>query len=57
MPTTRPLARKARDLEQVADLGESEETPWIVIGGVWLFYAAGFAIAVAIALLAYRLVS
>jgi hypothetical protein len=33
------LARDLHHLEQVADVGESEETPLIVLGGVW-FVAA-----------------
>jgi hypothetical protein len=42
-------------LEQEVARGESERTPLLVLGGVWLVVAFGFALALAIAVAAYLL--
>jgi hypothetical protein len=46
-----------RHLEETADRGESEETPWILLGGVWLFWTVVFLVVLVLALLAYSLAS
>jgi hypothetical protein len=47
--------RKLRELEHVADVGESAETPLILIGEVWFFVAIVVLVVLALALVAYRL--
>lgn len=47
--------RKLRELEQVADAGESAETPLILIGEVSFVVAIAVLVVLALALLAYRL--
>jgi len=47
--------RKLRELEHVADVGESDETPLILIGEVWFVVAIALVVLLALALLAYRL--
>jgi hypothetical protein len=47
--------RKLRELEQVADVGESAETPLILIGEVWFVVAIALLVMLALALVAYRL--
>jgi hypothetical protein len=49
--------RKLHDLEHVADVGESDKTPLILIGEVWIVSAIAVLILLAIALLAFRLAS
>jgi hypothetical protein len=46
-----------RDLEKTAERGESEETPWILLGGTWLFWTAVFLVVLVLALVAYWLAS
>src|SRR6266566_1100670 len=48
-------ARKLRELEHVADVGESAETPLILIGEVWFVVAIAVLVVLAHALVAYRL--
>jgi hypothetical protein len=48
---------KLDELEHTAAVGESEKTPLILIGDVWVVSAAVFLVMVALALLAYRLAS
>jgi hypothetical protein len=50
-----PGVRKLRELEHVADVGESDETPLILIGEVWFVVAIAVLVVVALALVAYRL--
>jgi len=45
------------DLERTAARGESEETPWILLGGVWLFWGAVCLVVLVLALVAYWLTS
>jgi hypothetical protein len=45
------------DLERTAARGESEETPWILLGGVWLFWGAVCLVVLVLALVAYWLAS
>jgi hypothetical protein len=52
----RPV-RKLHELEHVGDVGESDQTPVILFGEVWLVSAVTVLVLVAIALLAYRLAS
>jgi hypothetical protein len=47
--------RKLRELEHVADVGESAETPLILIGEVWFVVAIAVLVVLALALVAYRL--
>jgi len=49
--------RKLHELEHTADVGESEKTPLILIGEVWVVAATAVLVLIAIALLAYRLAS
>jgi hypothetical protein len=49
--------RKLHELEHVADVGESDETPLILIGEVWLVAAIAVLVLLGVALLAYRLAS
>jgi hypothetical protein len=49
--------RKLHELEHIADVGESEKTPWILIGETWVVTATAFLVVVALALFAYRLAS
>jgi hypothetical protein len=51
------VVRKVHELEHVADVGESAETPLILLGEVWVFSAIAVLIFLALALLAYRLAS
>ena len=43
----------AKSLEREAEVGASERTPWIAIGGVTLFVGAIFAVVVTVALVLY----
>ena len=47
------LGRKAHELEQIADVGESDRTPLILIGEVWVVAATAVLVVLALALLAY----
>jgi hypothetical protein len=49
--------RKLHELEHTADVGESDKTPLILLGEVWVVSATAVLALVAIALLAYRLAS
>jgi hypothetical protein len=51
------LGSELSDLEQTAARGESEETPWILLGGVWLFWGAVCLVVLVLALVAYWLAS
>jgi hypothetical protein len=52
---TRHGVRKLHELEHVADVGESAETPLILIGEVWFVVAIAVLVVLALALVAYRL--
>jgi hypothetical protein len=52
---TRRAVRRLRELEHVAEVGESDETPLILIGEVWFVVAIALLVLLALALLAYRL--
>jgi hypothetical protein len=57
---TRPtLAAKQElhELEHTADVGKSDKTPLILLGGTWIVSAIAVVILLALALLAYRLAS
>jgi hypothetical protein len=43
---------EVRRLEQVAEAGESEETPWIALGGIWIVCAVLVVIVLAVTALA-----
>jgi hypothetical protein len=49
--------RKLHELEHVADVGESDETPLILLGETWVVWAIAVLVLLALALLAYRLAS
>jgi hypothetical protein len=49
--------RKLHELEHVADVGESDETPLILLGEVWFVAAIAVLVLLGVALLAYRLAS
>ena len=51
----RTLEKKVEDLEHVAEVGESNETPVILFADVFVFSLTAFLVFLAIALLAYRL--
>jgi hypothetical protein len=54
----RPRAmRKLHDLEHIAEVGESNKTPLILIGEAWVVSAIAVLVLLALALLAYRLAS
>jgi hypothetical protein len=52
---TRSAVRKRRELEHVAEVGENDETPLILIGDVWFVLAIALLVLLALALLAHRL--
>lgn len=54
---TQRAVRKLHELEHVADVGESDETPLILIGEVWVVSATALLVMLALALFAYRLAS
>jgi hypothetical protein len=49
--------RKLHELEHTADVGESDKTPLILLGEVWVVSATAVLALIAITLLAYRLAS
>ena len=51
------IVEDVREREGVAERGESESTPAIVLGGVWLICAVAVAVVLALALLAFWLAS
>jgi hypothetical protein len=51
------LASEFSDLEETAGRGESEDTPWILLGSEWLFWAAVTLVVLLLALGAYWLAS
>jgi hypothetical protein len=51
------LGPELRELEETAARGESEETPWILLGGVWLFWGAVCLVVLVLALIAFWLAS
>ena len=52
---TPSAVQKVHELEQIADVGEDERTPWILLGRVWVKVATAVLVVLAIALFAYRL--
>jgi hypothetical protein len=46
-----------KTLVEIAEKGESEATPWLVIDGAFVVVAAAFLVALALALIAYMLAS
>jgi len=50
-----PIARKAHELDEVVAAGESEKTPFILIGRVWIVIAAAVLVIFVLAMLAYVL--
>ena len=54
---TERVVRKLHELEHTADVGESDKTPLILLGEVWVVSATAVLTLIAIALLAYRLAS
>jgi hypothetical protein len=51
------VAQRLHELERVADVGESGETPFILMGQVWFVVAAVLALMLAVSLIAYYLAS
>ncbi len=49
------LRREVRDLEHTAEVGESDKTPLILIGDMWLLCAIVVLVVLALSLIAYRL--
>jgi hypothetical protein len=49
--------QELHELAHTADVGKSEKTPLILLGGVWVVAAIAFVIILALALAAYRLAS
>jgi len=52
-PKRSRLGRKVHELEQIANVGESDRTPLILIGEVWVVAATAVLVVLALALLAY----
>jgi hypothetical protein len=50
-----PLAQKKHDVDALVEAGESEKTPFILIGRVWVVTAAAVAVIFAIVIVAYYL--
>jgi hypothetical protein len=50
-----PLVEKTHDLDALVEAGESEKTPFILIGRVWIVTAVAVAVILALAMLAYYL--
>jgi hypothetical protein len=44
-----------RERDEIVAAGESESTPWILIGRVWVVTAVAVLVVLAVTLLAYRL--
>lgn len=51
------MSKSLHELEQVADAGESDKTPLVLIGEVWVVVTIALLLFLALALLAYRLTS
>jgi hypothetical protein len=49
--------QKLEELEHTAEVGESDKTPLILIGEVWIFAAIAVLVVLAVSLVAYRLAS
>jgi hypothetical protein len=49
-----PRAR-AHELEHTADVGESEKTPWILLGETWVVVSILVLAVLVVSILAYRL--
>jgi hypothetical protein len=49
------VRKKVEELEHTADVGESAETPVILLAEVWVVAAAAVAVLLALSLIAYRL--
>jgi hypothetical protein len=56
-PEAERAVEKVHELEHTADVGESPKTPWILLGGVWVFWSAVVGVIIALSLLAYWLAS
>jgi hypothetical protein len=56
-PASGPLERKLHELDHEADVGESDKTPLILIGGVWVVCAIAVAVTLGIVALAFVLAS
>jgi hypothetical protein len=54
-PHSENAVEELRRLEQVAERGESEETPWLVLGWVWIVCAVAFLVVAGTVFVAYRL--
>jgi hypothetical protein len=52
-----PFERKLQELDHEANVGESDKTPLILLGGVWVVCAIAVAVMLAIVALAYVLAS
>ncbi len=50
-----PHVEKVHDLDDVVREGQSEKTPFILLGRVWIVTAAAVAVILALAMLAYYL--
>jgi hypothetical protein len=50
-----PLTGDVRGLDELVERGESEKTPFILIGRVWIVTAAAVLFILALAVLAYYL--
>jgi len=50
-----PLVEDVHDLDALVEAGESEKTPFILIGRVWIVTAAAVVVILALAMLAYYL--
>ena len=53
-PFTRDIVDRRRELEELVAAGESEQTPWILIGEVWIVTAVVVLAVLAVTLFAYR---
>ena len=51
------MSKSLHELEHVADVGESDKTPLILIADAWVVMAIVFLVFLALTLLAYRLAS
>jgi hypothetical protein len=56
-PATSRAAGELHELEHMAEVGETDKTPLILLGEVWVVVTIAFLALLAIGLLAYRLAS
>ena len=54
-PETAPIVEKLRERRHLAEAGEDEKTPAILLGETWVVIATAALVVLAICLLAYRL--